>query len=243
MGQIISVVSGKGGTGKTTMCAGLASCLAAEGSRVLCIDMDVGLRNLDIALGMSEESVITFTSVMRGEYSVLQATQNRVIENLFLLTAPLTEKPEQIGKEPFSAMLLGAAKEFDFVLLDAPAGIGAGFFLAVENADLSLVVCNADPASLRDAAATAQLLPEDRQAKLIVNRIGSRLFAKLRSTVDDVMDTVGLPLLGIVPDDENVTFAAASSMPLIQYTGHGAARACLNMARRLCGRKMPLMHL
>lgn len=243
MGQVISVVSGKGGTGKTSLCAGIAGCLAAEGKCVLCIDVDVGLRNLDIALGMSEESVVTFTAVMRGEYTLAQAAENRSIPGLFLLTAPICEAPEDIDAAAFSAMLRAARERFDFILLDAAAGIGKSFRLAADNADYAIVVSGADPASLRDAARTAELLPDGLEARLAVNRIGSRLFSQLRSTVDDVMDAVGLPLLGIVPDDGDVTLAAAAGMPLIVYTGQGAARACLNMARRLCGRKMPLMHL
>lgn len=245
MGQIVSVISGKGGTGKTSLCAGIASCLAAEHQRVLCIDADVGLRNLDISLGMADEPVIPFTAVMRGEYSIDKATQHPKIEGLFLLTAPIMESPEDLDVDAFGAMLESLREQFDWIFIDAPAGVGAGFRLASMFADLVLVVSNADPASLRDAARAADLLLAKRQvaAKLIVNRVRAKMFSQMNATVDDVMDTVGLPLVGIVPDDVNVTLAAAASNALILSTDRGAARACLHIARRLCGKKMPLIKL
>ena len=124
-------------------------------------------------------------------------------------------------------------------------GVGAGFALATRFADEAVVVSNGDPASLRDAAHATELLLQERTipARLIVNRVSARMFGKMCATIDDVMDTVGLPLLGIVPEDASVTLAAAEGLPLVQYTGRGAARACLNIARRLCGKKMPLLHL
>lgn len=245
MGKIVSVISGKGGTGKTSVCAGIASCLAAEQQRVLCIDADVGLRNLDISLGMSDEPIIPFTAVMRGEYSLDAAVQHPSIEGLFLLTAPILELPEELDADAFGAMLNLARERFDWIFIDAPAGVGAMFRLAAQFADLALVVSNADPASLRDASRAADLLLAQRQipAKLIVNRVRAKMFKQMNATVDDVMDSVGLPLVGIVPEDANVTLSAAASSALILSTDRGAARACLHIARRLCGRKMPLIKL
>ena len=245
MGTVLAVISGKGGTGKTSLCAGVASCLAADGLRVLCIDADLGLRNLDISLGMSSEAVLPFTAVMRGEYSLSQAAESSVIPKLSLLTAPVTELPESIDPAQFGRLLEEAREQFDWVLIDAPAGVGAGFQLATRFADEAIVVSNGDPASLRDAAHATDLLLQERDipARLVVNRVSSRMFVKMRATIDDVMDTVGLPLLGIVPEDADVTLAAAEGLPLVQYTGRGAARACLNIARRLCGKKMPLLRL
>ncbi|MBQ1264014.1 MAG: AAA family ATPase [Oscillospiraceae bacterium] len=245
LGKIVSVISGKGGTGKTSLCAGIASCLAAEHQRVLCIDADVGLRNLDISLGMADEHILPFTAVMRGEYAIDKAAQHPSVEGLFLLTAPVLETPESLDVDAFGAMLESVRSDFDWIFIDAPAGVGAGFRLSTQFADLVLVVSNADPASLRDAARAAELLFSQRsvEAKLIVNRVRTKMFSQMNATVDDVMDAVGLPLLGIVPDDVNVTLAAAASKALILSTDRGAARACLNIARRLCGRKMPLIRL
>lgn len=243
MGQVMAVISGKGGTGKTSLTAGIASCLAAEGQRVLCIDCDVGLRNLDISLGLTDEAVIPFTAVMEGDCSLDDAVAHPGIEGLSLLTAPVTRQPEDLDLDAFGRLLEDARARFDWCLIDAPAGIGAGFRLATHFADQAVVVAGADPASLRDAARAADMLVLDgiEDLRLVVNRVSPRLFKQMDATVDDVMDGVGLPLLGIVPEDPNVTLAAAAGAPLILHTSRGAAVACLHIARRLCGRKTPLM--
>lgn len=244
MGQIVSVISGKGGVGKTTLAAGIASCLAAEGRRVLCLDLDVGLRNLDISLGMSELAALSFLDVMSGSYSLQDAAEHPQIPGLFLLTAPVGIRPEQIDSFAFSSMLRKAAAAFDWCIIDAPAGIGPGFQLATACADRIAVVAGADPASLRDAACAAALLPQEQaDTRLIINRIDVQQYRRLHTNIDDIMDSVGLPLLGIVPEDFSVTIAAAGGQPLILQTKHGAAVACLHIARRLEGRKMPLMKL
>ncbi len=245
MGQVFVVTSGKGGTGKTTLCAGIASCLAAEGARVLCIDADVGLRNLDISLGMADCAVVSFEDVLAGRASLSDAAQSSAIPGLFLLTAPLNTEPECLDPVAFASLIQQARDQFDWCLIDAPAGIGAGFRFAISAADSALVVCTADPASLRDAARTADLLTESGilDIRLAVNRVTVKLYRRMATTIDDVMDTVGLPLLGIVPDDYEVSLAAAAGTPLILRTSHGAAEACLHLARRLSGKKVPLMRL
>ncbi len=247
LSQVLSVVSGKGGTGKTSICAGVACCLAQQGMRVLCMDLDVGLRNLDISLGMSTEPVLPFTSVMRGEYGLERAAAHPSITGLYLLTAPVTETAESLEQESdaFGALIAQASAVFDWILLDAPAGIGAGFRLATRYATQTMVVSGADPASLRDAArATDVLLYEHPiEARLAVNRISTKLFSRMQATVDDVMDGVGLPLIGIVPEDSSVTLAAAAGVPLVSFTARGASRACRNIAYRLCEKKTPLMRL
>lgn len=245
MAQVLAVISGKGGTGKTSLCAGIASCLAMEGMHVLCIDLDVGLRNLDIALGMSDEAVLPFTVVMRGEYSLQQAASHPTIPGLQMLTAPVTEAAERVDEAAFGTLLAQAQEQYDWILLDAPAGVGAMFRLATRFASEAVVIALADPASQRDAARAADLLLQSRQipARLIVNRASPRLFARMNATIDDVMDGVGLPLIGVVPDDVSVTLAAAEGKPLVQYTYHGAALACLNIAKRLCGKRVPLMKI
>ena len=244
MGQVLAVISGKGGTGKTTLSAGIAACLAAEGRRVLAIDLDIGLRNLDISLGMSECAPLSFGEILSGVYDPSQITTHPEIPNLYLLTAPTDRAPEEIDPMAFQAMLDTLRQRFDWCVLDAPAGIGAGFRLATQAADRVIVVSNADPASLRDAGAAASLLLDSAaEVKLVVNRVQARAYRKIKTTIDDIMDGVGLPLLGIVPEDFNVTLAAARGVPLVLQSKKGAAAACLHIARRLEGRKMPLMRL
>ena len=244
MGQVLAVISGKGGTGKTTLSAGIAACLAAEGRRVLAIDLDIGLRNLDISLGMAECAPLSFGELLSGDYRPEQITVHPEIPNLYLLTAPTDRAPEDIDPAAFSEMIRQLRQRFDWCVLDAPAGIGAGFRLAARAADRVVVVANADPASLRDAGAAAGLLTQTgAEVKLVVNRVSHKAYRKIRTTIDDIMDGVGLPLLGIVPEDFNVTLAAARGVPLVLQSKKGAAAACLHIARRLEGRKMPLLRL
>jgi len=206
------MISGKGGTGKTSLAAGVAACLAAEGKRVLCIDCDVGLRNLDISLGLADTAVIPFTAVMEGEYHLSDAVEHPDIAGLYLLTAPVTRQPEELDRAAFGRLLQQARQQFDWCVIDAPAGVGAGFRLAASFADWALVVATADPASLRDAARAADLaeLAGVPALHLIVNRVSPRIYRRMHATIDDVMDGVGLPLLGIVPEDAGVTLAAAA---------------------------------
>ena len=243
MGQIIAVTSGKGGTGKTTLCAAVACCLAAEGQRVLCVDADMGLRNLDISLGMSELAPITFADVLFGRAALGDAPQHPEIPGLFLLTAPMPGKPETIRFEDFGALMESVRNHFDFCLIDSPAGIGDGFQLAAGYADRIIVVATPDPASLRDAANTADQLRlmDKKTVSLVVNRITPAAFRAMKWTVDDMMDETGLPLLGIVPEDDDVVLAAAAGRPLILRTDLGAALGCLHIARRLRGEKVPLL--
>ena len=243
MSKVIVVTSGKGGTGKTTICAAIASCLAAEGSRVLCIDADMGLRNLDISLGMAELAPISFADVLSGRYSLSEATQHPEIPNLYLLTAPVAEKPETIRFQDFCSLLETVREHFDFCLIDSPAGIGDGFHFATLYADRILIVATPDPASLRDAGGTADQLRRmgKQDLRLVVNRVTPAVFRRLDWTVDDMMDETGLPLLGLVPEDRHVVMAAAANRPLISFTDLGAALGCLHVTRRLLGHKVPLL--
>ncbi len=245
MGQVIAISSGKGGTGKTTLCAAVGSCLAAEGKRVLCIDADMGLRNLDISLGMADLAPISFTDVLCQRNSLRDATPHPEIQNLYLLSAPALERPESLHHQQFGAMLEVAREQFDYCMIDSPAGIGAGFRLAVEFADRVILVAVPDPASLRDAAGTADRLRliGRQDLRLVVNRVTSRLFRRLHWTVDDIMDETGLPLLGIIPADERVVMAAASNTALIRYSELGASLGFLHVARRLMGRRVPLLRM
>ena len=242
MGELIAVLSGKGGTGKTSVCAGVATALARMGHRVLAIDCDMGLQNLDISLALSDSGALSFLDICEGGYSLDQAAKHHNFETLSFLTAPLNRTAESVDPEAFQAMLRQARREFDYIFLDAPAGIDAGFTLAAKFADRCVIVTGADPAAVRDAARAAQrleLMGKD-DVRLIVNRVSRRLFSTMSLTVDDVMDNAGLPLIGVVPEDQNVTLAAAFGVPLISYTNRGAAKACEAIAKRLEGRHVPL---
>ncbi len=242
MSSCIVVTSGKGGTGKTSFTGGVGSCLAALGRRVLCVDMDVGLRNLDLNLGLTDRAVMDFTDVLSGRCSLdLAATEHPDIAGLFLLTAPMA--PDASVCEPAMAELVRQAKErFDFILMDCPAGLGEGFRLCAAVADRGVVVSNTDPSALRDAQRTVvALTPQMEVLHLVMNRVQPKLIRKLHTNLDQAMNTAGLPLLGVIPEDPKVTLAAAQGKPLILTTGKGAAVACLNIAKRLMGQQVPLM--
>ena len=242
MGELIAVLSGKGGTGKTSVCAAVACALAVQGMKILCIDCDVGLRNLDIALGISDLGALSFQEVAGGQYPLEMAAQHPVYPGLRFLTAPMNCPPEAIDTKGFGAFLNDARSRFDYILLDAPAGIDAGFQLAAQFADRIILVTGPDPAAVRDAARAAQVLEEmgKTNIRLVVNRISKKMVSTMNITVDDIMDRAGLPLLGIVPEDENVILAAAFRQPLLGYTKKGAAAACRRIARRIRGLRVPV---
>ncbi len=244
MGTAIVVTSGKGGTGKTSMTAGLAVALSQLGRQVLCIDMDIGLRNLDLSLGLSDRALMDFSDVALGQCSLTRgAVYHHDLTNLSLLTAPLS-LPPQLTEAHIRQLVSDAKTLYDYVLIDCPAGLGAGFRFATCAADRGLVVATCDASSLRDAQRVVAALPQLSQIHLIMNRIQPKLLRKLRTTIDDAMDTAGLPLMGVVPEDPKVTLFANRGRPLTRVTGHhGAAAACGNMARRLEGYNVPILRI
>ena len=243
MGELFAVLSGKGGTGKTSVCAGIATALAAEGKHVLCIDCDVGLRNLDISLGMSECGSLSFLDICRGDYPLEQAEKHPQYPALSFLTAPMNCHIEDIDPIAFGDMLQQARSLFDYVFLDAPAGVDAGFRLVTGVADRFLLVTGAGAAAVRDASRVGDLLElaGKKNVRLIVNRVDRDMLSTVRLTIDDVMDTSGLPLMGVVLEDPNVTLAASFGKPLLRYAKRcDAAKAYRRIARRIQGLPEPL---
>ena len=243
MGELFAVLSGKGGTGKTSVCSGIATALAEEGKRVLCIDCDVGLRNLDISLGTSDSGALSFLDVTEGHYPLDRAAKHPLYPTLFFLTAPMNYPVEKIDAESFGKMLRQARAEFDYIFLDAPAGVDAGFRLVSAAADRFLLVTGAGPASVRDAARVGDLLElmGKKDVRLVVNRVDREMLSTVRLTIDDVMDSAGLPLTGIVLEDPNVTLAASFGQPLLKYARRSpAARAYRKIAKRIQGFREPI---
>ena len=238
MGELFAVLSGKGGTGKTSVCAGIAVTLAEEGKRVLCIDCDVGLRNLDISLGLSECGALSFLDISQGHYPLDRAAKHPGYPTLSFLTAPMNCPVEKIDPIAFSDMLRQARKEFDYIFLDAPAGVDAGFRLVSQVADRFLLITAAGPAAMRDAARVGDLLElmGKKDVRLVVNRVDKKMLSTVQVTIDDVMDTAGLPLMGIVPEDSNVTLAASFGYPLLKFAKNSpAAKAFRRISKRIQG--------
>ena len=242
MGELIAILSGKGGTGKTSLCAGIAEALALQGEKVLCIDCDVGLRNLDIALGISQIGGLSFMDVCSGGYSLDNATRHPVYPGISFLTAPVNCPVEEVDPADFAKMLESARNKFSYILLDAPAGIETGFKLVARFCDRAILVTGADPASIRDASRAADVLETmgKENIRMVINRVRPKLFTTMGVTVDDIMDQSGLPLLGIVPEDQSMILAAAFRQPLLGYGKKGAAAACKRIARRIRGQYVPV---
>ena len=243
MGELIAIASGKGGTGKTSVTAGVASALALLGKRVLCIDCDIGLRNLDISLGLAESCPLSFLDVCEGGYPLSQAAVHPLYPTLHFLTAPMNRPPERINVDAFGTFLTGARHIYDYIFLDAPAGVDAGFRLVSRLADRFLVVTGSGPAAVRDATRVGELLElaGKRDVRMIVNRVDKTMLSVLKLTIDDVMDSAGLPLMGVVLEDPDVPLAAARNLPLLRYSKRSsAALSYHNIAKRIQGYHQPI---
>ena len=242
MGQTISVVSGKGGTGKTSFTANVGMALAQMGHPTLCLDCDVGLRNLDIAMVMTDRAVMDFTDVLAGRCTLEEAAAAHPKQkNLFLLTAPNRET--WVDESLFQGLFEEINRKFDYCLVDAPAGLGIGFRLAISGADRAVVVTTTEASSLRDAQKTVMELKNLRTVHLVVNRCRKKLLKSLHQTIDDAIDAAGLPLLGVVPEDETMPLYAGRDIPLLLSGNDCAAQAYRNIARRLDGQRAALMRL
>ena len=236
MGELFAVVSGKGGTGKTSVCAGIATALAEDNKRVLCIDCDVGLRNLDISLGMSDSGNLSFLDVSEFGYDLASAPTHSLYPTLSFLTAPMNRSAGQIDRDAFLELLQQARARYDYIFLDAPAGVDSGFRLVSAAADRFLLVTGAGPAAVRDAARVGELLELQgkHQVRLVVNRVDKSMLSTVRITIDDVM-------AGVVLEDPHVTLAAAFELPLLQYAPRcDAARAYRRIAARIQGYYQPM---
>ena len=245
-GQCVAVVSGKGGTGKTSFTAGVGSALALSGRRVLCLDCDVALRNLDLALGLPDRALMDFTAVAQGRCSLESAAvEHPEIPGLYLLTAPVRSRGRPVTDEQMAALLDQARQGFDYCFLDAPAGLGEGFELSTCAADRVVVVATADASSLRDAQHTVmelQRFPTGR-LHLTVNRVRKKMLRTMHTTIDDAIDRAGLPLIGVIPEDDALPLSLNRGAPLLLNSRRGAAQAYRNIARRLEGQKVPLLRI
>ena len=246
-GQCIAVVSGKGGTGKTSFVSGVGAALARDGNRVLCLDCDIGLRNLDLSLGLTDKAMMDFSDVVHG-YCPLDAAvvEHSKIPGLCLLTAPARNRGRPISEQQMRDLLREVRTKFDYCLLDAPAGLGTGFQLATCGADRAVVVTTSDASSLRDAQHTVMELDSFPigSLHLVVNRVRKRLLRSMHATIDDAIDKAGLPLIGVVPEDDSLTLALNRGIPLLlDKSTSSAASAYRNIACRIAGGKAPLLRI
>lgn len=245
-GQCIAVVSGKGGTGKTSFVAGVGTALALSGYRVLCLDCDIGLRNLDLALGLTDRALMDFSDVAQGRCGLESAVaEHPKVSGLYLLTAPVRARSNSVTQEQMAALLEQVRDRFDYCLLDAPAGLGTGFTLATCAADRCVVVTCTDASSLRDAQHTVMELNNfgPGALHLVVNRVRKKLLRQLHSTIDDAIDKAGAPLLGVVPEDDSLPLSLNRGIPLLLADSRVAAAAYYNIAKRIQGHRVPLLRI
>lgn len=240
MGEVISLLSGTGGMGKSCLTAGVALALAKNGRNVLCVDCQPGLGTLDIYLGMESLDVLSYTDICRGDYPLSRAAAHPETPRLRFLAAPVRLSADEAVEQAFGAMLRRAKAEFDYILLNAPAGLEEMALLAAEHADRCILVSGIDPASIRTASRAAdhlQLMGVEN-IRLVVSRVHPGRLRAMKLNVDDVIDRVGVPLLGLVPEDEQVLLsAAAGSFP----AGKKAAFAAYGrIAMRIQGKPVPV---
>jgi len=237
MQQRIAVVSGKGGVGKSTISACLAVELAARGKRVLLVDCDIGLRSLDMILGVDEHVLFSWADVALGRCTIKQAVMP--FGGIHLLSAPLAS--EKALEENALAQLMYSCGDYDVVILDAPAGIGFGYRCAVAAANKAFVVCTADPVCVRSAAAAgAKALRMDmREVRLIINRFDRKLALQRRHlAIDEIIDQTELQLIGVVPQQSQLFFQTNNANLL---DANLLTQAIKQIAARLAGENIPLV--
>lgn len=247
MGKVIVITSGKGGVGKTTSSANLGAALAMQNQKTLLIDTDIGLRNLDVVMGLENRIVYDLIDVIEGNCKPKQAIiKDKRNENLHLLPAAQSRDKNAVTPEQMKELIEVLKAEYDFVLVDCPAGIEQGFKNAISAAEEAYVVTTPEISAVRDADRIIGLLEanEIRNPKLIVNRLRVEMVKDGNMlSVDDVTDILGIKPIGIVPDDENIVISTNKGEPLV-YKGESlAAKAYINIASRTLGQNVEFLDL
>jgi septum site-determining protein MinD len=246
MSRIIVVTSGKGGVGKTTLTANLGVALSKLNKKVVLVDADFGLRNLDLLLGLENRVVYTAIEAIAGQCRLEQAlVKDKRQPNLALLPAAQNRNKESITPTQMRKLILALTKVYDYIIVDCPAGIEMGFRNAISAAQEAIIVTNPEITAVRDADRVIGLLEAFgiKRINLIINRLKPKMVEKNQMmSVEDVLEILAIPLLGIVPDDEEVIIASNKGEPLVMSTTETKpAIAITNIARRLEGEKVPLM--
>ena len=247
MGEVIVITSGKGGVGKTTTTANIGTGLAAIGKKVILLDTDIGLRNLDVVMGLENRIVYDIVDVAQGNCKLKQAMiKDKRFDNLYLLPAAQTKDKNAVNPEQMEEICQTLKEEFDFVILDCPAGIEQGFKNAIAGADWAIVVTNPEVSAVRDADRIIGLLEANglNEPKLIVNRVRNHMVKQGdMMSVDDMLEILAVKLLGVVPDDDNIVISTNRGEPTVLDNKSRAGEAYRNIAKRILGEDVPLMNL
>lgn len=242
--QVIVVTSGKGGVGKTTTVANVSSALARMGYKVAVMDLDIGLKKLDLILGLENRVIYDIVQVIEGECTLKQAlVKDKRFGHLYMLPAAQTRNKDDITPEQVKKLCDEMRKEFDFIFIDCPAGIEQGFRNAIAAADRAIVVTNPEVSAVRDADRIIGMLEsaQFKDIKLIINRLRMDMVkAGNMLSIDDLLEHLCVDLLGVVPEDRNVVISTNKGEPIILNERSSAATAFNNIARRIAGEKVEI---
>jgi len=245
--RVIVITSGKGGVGKTTTTANIGAALADKGHKVLLIDTDIGLRNLDVVMGLENRIVYDLIDVIEGRCRVSQALiKDKRCQNLVLLPAAQIRDKNDVNTDQMKELIYSLKESFDYILIDCPAGIEQGFKNAIAAADEAIVVTTPEVSATRDADRIIGLLEAAgiKNPRLVINRLRIDMVKdKNMLSVEDILDILAVKLLGVVPDDENVVISTNKGEPLVYKGDSLAAKAFKNIASRIEGVEVPLLDL
>ena len=246
MGEVIVITSGKGGVGKTTTTANVGTGLAKLDKKVVLIDTDIGLRNLDVVMGLENRIVYNLVDVIEGNCRIKQALiKDKRYPNLYLLPSAQTRDKTSVSPEQMGKLSDELKKEFDYILMDCPAGIEQGFKNAIAGADRALVITTPEVSAVRDADRIIGLLEanEIKNTHLVVNRLRNDMVKRgdMMSS-DDVVEILAIDLIGVVPDDESIVVSTNQGEPLAGNDSL-AGQAYMNVCRRILGEEVPFLDL
>lgn len=246
-GRVIVITSGKGGVGKTTTTANLGTGLALLGRKVCLIDADIGLRNLDVVMGLENRIVYDLVDVVEGRCKLRNALiKDKRVENLFLIPAAQTREKDAVTPDQMKALCVELINDqkFDYVLIDSPAGIEHGFRNAIAGADMAVIVTTPEVSAVRDADRIIGMLEahEIKQPKLIINRIRPDMVRRGdMMDIEDMIEILAIELLGVVPDDQEVIVATNKGEPVVFDKRSRSGEAYHNIARRIEGQDVPFL--
>ncbi|RKD33204.1 septum site-determining protein MinD [Thermohalobacter berrensis] len=247
MGEVIVITSGKGGVGKTTTTANIGTGLAMEGKKVVVVDADIGLRNLDVVLGLENRIVYDIVDVVEKVCRLKQGLiKDKRFQNLYLLPAAQTKDKTAVSPEQMQELCEELKEIFDYVIIDCPAGIEQGFQNAIAGAEKAIVVTTPEISAVRDADRIIGLLEAKGlyNPKLIINRIRHDMVKKGdMMNIDDMIDILAIELLGVVPDDESIVISTNKGEPVVTDEKALAGKAYRNITQRILGKEVPLLDL